>query len=56
MKVSLPKVTVASEQIVPKKDFNKLVKELAAQGKTVEEIASELDRSTQEVKFTLEIS
>ena len=51
-----PKIIASANPIIPKKDFNTQVKELAAQGKTIEEIASELDRSTQEVKFTLEIS
>ncbi len=51
----IPQICESSHQFMPKKDFNAMVKELALQGKTVEEIASELNRSTQEVKFTLEI-
>ena len=48
------KVYLSENPVVPQKDFNTLVKEKYDQGKSVEDIAAELGRSTQEVKFALE--
>ncbi len=49
-------VSKAKEELVITKDYKEQVKELSLHGMTVEEIASTLGRSTQEVKFTLEFS
>ena len=54
--VVVPKVYLSDKPITPKKDFNTLVKEKIEQGETIEDIAAELGRSTQEVKFALEFS
>ena len=52
--IVVPKVYLSENPVVPQKDFNTLVKEKYDQGKSVEDIAAELGRSTQEVKFALE--
>lgn len=51
-----PEFFAAENQIKDKKSFSQQVKELHLKGYTEEEIASELKRSIQEVKFSLEIS
>lgn len=50
-----PKITYAEEPIVPKKDFSTQVRELYDRGNSVEEIATELGRSTTEVQFALDM-
>src|SRR5574344_2197582 len=54
--VIVPKVYLSDNPVTPKKDFNTIVKEKYDQGESVEDIAAELNRSTQEVKFALEFS
>jgi len=54
--IVVPKVYLSDKPVVVPKDFNTQVKEKYDQGETIEEIAAELDRSTQEVKFALEFS
>lgn len=51
-----PQVYLSDNPIEPKKDFNTQVKEKYEKGESVEDIAAELGRSTQEVKFALEFS
>ncbi len=46
----------AKESIIPKTDYKKRVMQLHEMGYTVEEIAHDVGRSTQEIKFTIEIS
>ncbi|MBQ7159602.1 MAG: hypothetical protein IJS09_09315 [Treponema sp.] len=50
-----PNVTYAEDPIVPKKDFSTQVRELYDRGNSVEQIASELGRSTTEVQFALDM-
>ncbi len=50
-----PKVTYAENPIVPKKDFGSQVRELYDRGNSVEQIATELGRSTTEVQFALDM-
>ncbi len=50
-----PTITYAEDPIVPKKDFGTRVRELYDRGNTVEEIATELGRSTTEVQFALDM-
>ena len=54
--VNIPEVRVADELIKPKKEFKTIVKELRNLGYSVEEIAAETGKSTQEVKIILEFS
>lgn len=54
--VSVPEIRIADELIKPKKDVKEKVRELKSLGYTVEEIASETGKSTQEVKIILEFS
>ncbi len=53
-KQDIPEIVRGEQQILPKKDYKRLVQELATQGMTIEEIAAKVGRSTQEIKFTLE--
>ena len=52
----VPVIVRAPDPITVQKDYKVQVRELAAQGMTVDEIAAALGRSTQEIKFTLEFS
>ena len=52
----VPFVSIADELVKPKKDFKTIVHELKNLGYTVEEIAAETGKSTQEVKIILEFS
>lgn len=54
--ISVPEIRIADELIKPKKDVKEKVRELKSLGYTVEEIASETGKSTQEVKIILEFS
>ncbi|MCR5724571.1 MAG: hypothetical protein K6G80_05745 [Treponema sp.] len=53
--VITPSVSFADNPIRPKKDFSEQVRELAAFGHSVEEIARVLERSTTEVQFILDM-
>ncbi|MBR1911469.1 MAG: hypothetical protein IJ828_03820, partial [Treponema sp.] len=50
---SIPEVSLANELVKPKKEFKTVVHELRNLGYTVEEIAAETGKSTQEVKIIL---
>ena len=50
-----PEVSFAENPITSKKDFTSQVKDLARVGQSVEEIASTLGRSIQEVQFALDM-
>lgn len=52
----VPFVSIADELVKPKKDFKAVVHELRDLGYSVEEIAAETGKSTQEVKIILEFS
>ncbi|MFA6936664.1 MAG: hypothetical protein WCQ67_00370 [Treponema sp.] len=51
-----PQIYMADKPIQPKKTFNEQVKEKYDRGESIEEIAADLDRSTQEVEIALEFS
>ena len=51
-----PQIYMADKPIQPKKTFNEQVKEKYDSGESIEEIAADLDRSTQEVEIALEFS
>lgn len=50
-----PSVSYADVPIKPKKRFNELVKELYDKGYSIEDIARELDSSTTEVQFSIDM-
>lgn len=50
-----PRIIVSPDPVKPKKDYRQQVRELDAQGMTVEEIAAELGMSTTEIELTLEL-
>lgn len=52
--IIVPEVIYSDNPVKVVKDFNTQVKEKYEQGETIEDIAAELQRSTQEVKFALE--
>src|SRR5574344_1138812 len=54
--IVVPQVYLSDNPVTPKKNFNTIVKEKYDQGESVEDIAAELGRSTQEVQFSLEFS
>lgn len=54
--LEMPTVTYSDEQITPKKDFAKSVKELYLQGLDVEFIARELNASTTEVQLIIDMN
>jgi len=53
---SLPDISYAQNQIVPKKDFTQSVRDLYAQGFDVEFIAKELNSTTTEVQLIIDMS
>lgn len=55
-KIEIPEFIKASEPIQIKKSFKQQVMEMRSLGYSIEEIAHETGRSTQEVKITIEIS
>ncbi len=52
--VSVPEFIVSPNPITPKKSFAQQVQELSRMGCSEEEIAARLNKSVQEIKFTLE--
>lgn len=50
-----PSISYVDDPIVPKKDFSTRVRELYDRGSSVEQIATELGRSTTEVQFALDM-
>ena len=54
--IVVPKMQISETLIVPKKDTNEQIRELYEMGKTVDEIAERLGKSTTEVQFALDMN